>query len=97
MRAAAGAAVGARAAWAGAGAVDGREVVEVTGSVAELLPRALCRVAVDGHRDVVAHAGGGTRRNFVRLSSATGWSCSSRPTTWGAAGSSAGCGGQGTR
>jgi translation initiation factor IF-1 len=41
--------------------------VEVTGVVAELLPRALYRVAVDGHRDVIAHAGGGVERNFVRL------------------------------
>jgi translation initiation factor IF-1 len=35
--------------------------------VAELLPRALCRVNVDGHRDVIAHPAGGIDRNFVRL------------------------------
>jgi translation initiation factor IF-1 len=44
-----------------------REPVEVTGVVAELLPRALCRVTVDGHRDVVAQPAGGARRNYVRL------------------------------
>lgn len=43
------------------------DAVEVTGVVAELLPRALCRVTVDGHRDVIAHAAGGARRNYVRL------------------------------
>jgi translation initiation factor IF-1 len=43
------------------------EAVEVTGVVAELLPRALCRVAVDGHRDVIAHAAGNPGRNFLRL------------------------------
>jgi translation initiation factor IF-1 len=39
----------------------------VAGTVAEVLPRALYRVAVDGGRSVVAHAPGGPGRNFVRL------------------------------
>ena len=39
----------------------------VTGTVLEVLPRALYRVAVEGGREVVAHAGSGTGRNFVRL------------------------------
>lgn len=38
----------------------------VTGVVLEQLPSALYRVDVEGHR-VVAHAGEGPRRNFVRL------------------------------
>lgn len=38
----------------------------VTGVVVEQLPSALYRVDVEGHR-VVAHAGEGPRRNFVRL------------------------------
>jgi translation initiation factor IF-1 len=41
--------------------------IEVTGTVRELLPSALCRVAIDGHRDVIAHAEAGPQRNFVRL------------------------------
>jgi translation initiation factor IF-1 len=45
----------------------GRTAVEVPGVVVELLPSALCRVAVDGGREIVAHAAGGARRNFVRL------------------------------
>ena len=39
----------------------------VTGTVLEVLPRALYRVAVEGGREVVAHAASGTSRNFVRL------------------------------
>jgi translation initiation factor IF-1 len=44
--------------------VKGRSV---TGTVLEVLPRALYRVAVQGGREVVAHAASGTGRNFVRL------------------------------
>ncbi len=44
-----------------------RERVEVAGTVAELLPSALCRVSVDGHRDVIAHASAEPTRNYVRL------------------------------
>jgi len=44
--------------------VKGRSV---TGTVLEVLPRALYRVAVEGGREVVAHATSGTGRNFVRL------------------------------
>ena len=39
----------------------------VTGTVLEVLPRALYRVAVESGREVVAHAASGTGRNFVRL------------------------------
>ena len=39
----------------------------VTGTVLEVLPRALYRVAVEGGREVVAHPASGTGRNFVRL------------------------------
>jgi translation initiation factor IF-1 len=39
----------------------------VSGTVADVLPRALYRVAVEGGRSVVAHAPGGPGRNFVRL------------------------------
>ena len=39
----------------------------VTGTVLEVLPRALYRVAVEGGREVVAHAASDTGRNFVRL------------------------------
>lgn len=38
----------------------------VEGTVVELLPRGLYRVAVDG-RDLTAHAPSGLSRNFVRL------------------------------
>lgn len=40
---------------------------EVDGSVLAVLPRALYRVAIDGGREVTAHAASGTGRNFVRL------------------------------
>ncbi len=39
----------------------------VTGTVTAILPRALYRVAIGGGREVVAHAGSGLGRNFVRL------------------------------
>ena len=41
--------------------------VTVTGTVLAVLPRALYRVAIEGEREVTAHAGSGTGRNFVRL------------------------------
>ena len=40
---------------------------EVDGTVLAVLPRALYRVAIDGGREVTAHAAAGTGRNFVRL------------------------------
>jgi translation initiation factor IF-1 len=40
---------------------------EIDGTVREQLEYALYRVELDGHHDVVAHAPGGPRRNFVRL------------------------------
>lgn len=43
-----------------------RAPAAVEGTVAELLPRALYRVDVDG-RSVTAHAPAGLGRNFVRL------------------------------
>jgi len=39
----------------------------VEGTVLAVLPRALYRVGIDGGREVTAHAGSGTGRNFVRL------------------------------
>jgi translation initiation factor IF-1 len=42
-------------------------VATVEGTVRAVLPRALYRVAVDGGREVTAHAAAGTGRNFVRL------------------------------
>jgi translation initiation factor IF-1 len=39
----------------------------VTGTVVELLPRALYRVAIAGGRSVTAHAASGPGKNFVRL------------------------------
>jgi translation initiation factor IF-1 len=45
----------------------GGSVVEVEGVVTQLLPRALCRVRIDAHREVIAHAATGPGRNFVRL------------------------------
>ncbi len=39
----------------------------VAGVVVEILPRALYRVRLEGTREVIAHAGAGTGRNFVRL------------------------------
>lgn len=41
--------------------------VEVVGEVVEQLPRALYRVRLDARREVLAHVGGGERRNFVRV------------------------------
>jgi translation initiation factor IF-1 len=41
--------------------------VVVAGVIAEVLPRALYRVRLDGTREIIAHAGAGTGRNFVRL------------------------------
>lgn len=39
----------------------------VDGTVLEILPRVLYRVAVGDGREVIAHAPGGFGRNFVRL------------------------------
>ena len=44
-----------------------RRPVPVAGPVLAVLPRALYRVAVGEGREVVAHAGSGLGRNFVRL------------------------------
>ena len=41
--------------------------VTVEGVVRAILPRALYRVAIDGGREVVAHAGTKVTRNFIRL------------------------------
>ena len=39
----------------------------MSGTVLEVLPRALYRVGIEGGREVTAHAGSGTSRNFIRL------------------------------
>jgi translation initiation factor IF-1 len=39
----------------------------VAGTVQAVLPRALYRVEIEGGREVTAHAGSGTGRNFIRL------------------------------
>jgi len=39
----------------------------VSGTVLAVLPRALYRVAIEGGREVTAHAASGTGRNFIRL------------------------------
>jgi len=39
----------------------------VTGRVVAVLPRALYRVAIGDRREVIAHAGSGLGRNFIRL------------------------------
>jgi translation initiation factor IF-1 len=41
--------------------------VPVEGVVRAILPRALYRVAIDGGREVVAHASTKVTRNFIRL------------------------------
>jgi translation initiation factor IF-1 len=46
---------------------EARRAARVTGVVREVLPRALYRVAVGDGREVIAHAGSGLGRNFVRL------------------------------
>jgi len=51
-------------------ATDGRtksDAVSVEGVVTEALPRALYRVALDGRRQVLAHASHGPHQNFVRI------------------------------
>jgi translation initiation factor IF-1 len=51
-----------------AGPDDSRpQVGEVIGTVRELLPSALVRVALDGEHLVTAHMSGEPSRNFVRL------------------------------
>jgi translation initiation factor IF-1 len=40
---------------------------EVPGIVAEQLPRALYRVVLETGHEVVAHASGDARRNFIRI------------------------------
>jgi translation initiation factor IF-1 len=45
----------------------GGQPTEVDGTVLAVLPRALYRVALDGGREVTAHAAAGPRRNFIRL------------------------------
>ena len=40
---------------------------QVAGTVLEVLPRALYRVALEGGFEVTAHAASGPGRNFVRL------------------------------
>ena len=39
----------------------------MTGTVLEVLPRALYRVALEGGHEITAHAASGPGRNFVRL------------------------------
>ena len=39
----------------------------VAATVVELLPNAACRVELENRRQVIAHAPGRTRANFVRL------------------------------
>ncbi len=39
----------------------------VSGTVLAVLPRALYRVDIGDGREVTAHAGSGTARNFIRL------------------------------
>jgi translation initiation factor IF-1 len=46
-------------------ATSGRATV--TGTVVAVLPRALYRVSIGDRREVIAHAGSGLGRNFVRL------------------------------
>ena len=41
--------------------------VEVEGTVLAVLPKALYRVAVEGGREVQAHAASGLHTNFIRL------------------------------
>lgn len=41
--------------------------VSVEGVVQAILPRALYRIKIDGGREIVAHAGAGVKRNFIRL------------------------------
>jgi translation initiation factor IF-1 len=41
--------------------------VTVAGTVLAVLPRALYQVAIDGGREVTAHAASGMGRNFIRL------------------------------
>jgi translation initiation factor IF-1 len=44
-----------------------RGAVELTGTVVELLPRALVRVEIEPGRRVVAHLDAGPQRDFVRV------------------------------
>ena len=44
-----------------------REAVAVEGVVVEALPHAMYRVALESRRRVLAHAGRGAGRNFVRV------------------------------
>jgi translation initiation factor IF-1 len=42
-------------------------VKDIEGTVLAVLPRALYRVAIEGGREVQAHAASGPRTNFIRL------------------------------
>jgi translation initiation factor IF-1 len=46
---------------------EARAPVAPTGTVREVLPRALYRVRMDSGHEITAHAPGGVGRNFVRL------------------------------
>jgi translation initiation factor IF-1 len=48
-------------------AADAEDARVVAGTVKEILPRGLYRVAIDGGADVTAHPAAGPGRNFVRL------------------------------
>jgi translation initiation factor IF-1 len=50
-----------------AGASGTPPTIGLAGTVLEVLPRALYRVAVEGGREIKAHVAAGPRRNFVRL------------------------------
>jgi translation initiation factor IF-1 len=50
-----------------AGERSGRPPVAVEGVIVEALPRAMYRVVLDSQRRVLAHAGRGPGRNYVRV------------------------------
>lgn len=44
------------------------EPIELVGTVTQVLPGTMFRVAVPGNREVLAHISGKMRKNFIRIS-----------------------------
>ena len=43
------------------------DVLEVAGTISELLPNAMCRVKLDNDHEVLAHTSGRMRKNRIRV------------------------------
>ena len=66
------------------------EPIELTGSVTQVLPGTMFRVALPNGHEVLAHISGKMRKNFIRISVATRSTSKCRPTIWARRGSRSG-------